>query len=162
VMELAHPRFLVLLPLLVLLLWIGGRTSLAGLSPRRYRICFLARTVMLSLLVLALAGVRLLLPSRELAVFFDVDASNSISPGAQKQACSFVRAALDAKHRGDTAGIVGFAREPAVWEAEADASFAGKPWPAAAHPTATDLGQALDFTSGCWWSPVRVHVWPRA
>jgi Ca-activated chloride channel homolog len=155
--ELAQPWFLlalIALPLLVL----GQRRSLAQFTPAQRRVCFFLRSLILILLVLALTGVRAVLPSSEMTVLFAVDSSASISPEAAKAARDFVAAALPAQHSGDGAGVVGFGKSAQVWQAPIErapltewplATAAASPpgSPAAATNTATDIGSALDFTS---------------
>jgi len=144
--ELAHPWFLALALLVVLLVW-AQRRSLADLTPAQRRVCFSLRTIILLLLVLALAGLRWLVPSRELAVLFAVDHSASISPGAQQQAREFVAASLAAKDSGDSAGIVGFAEKATLWQAPAANLKLAQQWPELADRKGTDIGGALDFAS---------------
>ncbi|MEI7822502.1 MAG: DUF58 domain-containing protein [Verrucomicrobiota bacterium] len=123
--------------------------------------------------VLALAGVRVLLPSSDVAVIFAVDASASISPEAAKAARKFVGGVLRAQRGGEHAGVVGFGKDAEVWQSPAEhAAFAD--WPPVAadgrrradlfNPqssigspqskgarllpsAATDIGRALDFSS---------------
>ncbi len=144
--ELAHPWFFALALVIVLLVW-AQRHSLADMTPTQRRVCFLVRTLLLLLLVLALAGLRWLVPSRELAVVFAVDQSASISAAAQQQAREFVTASLAAKSSGDSAGIVGFAEKAALWQAPATNLKLADAWPELAERKGTDLGGALDFAS---------------
>ncbi len=145
--ELAHPWFLALALVVVALLVWAQRRSLADMTPAQRRVCFGLRTLILLLLVLALAGIRWLVPSRELAVLFAVDHSASVSPAAQQQAREFVTASLAAKASGDSAGIVGFAEKATLWQAPATNLKLAEPWPELAGRQGTDIGGALDFTS---------------
>jgi uncharacterized membrane protein len=145
-LELTHPWFLTLAVIVVFLVW-TLRRSLADLTPAQRRTCLVLRTIILFLLVLALAGVRWLLPSRELAVVFAVDHSASISAPAQQQARDFVAASLESQSSSDISGVVGFAGQAELWQPPLAAAKPAKEWPALADRKSTDLGQALDFAS---------------
>ncbi len=145
-MEFAHPSFLVL-AIVVPLLWLGRRRSLADFSPVQHALCLALRTLILLLLVGALAGVRLRLPSRDVAVLFAVDQSASISSAAQKEAREFVASALRKQGSGDDAGVIGFARDAEVWQPPAQALVPAEEWPVLKDRTATDFGRVLDFAS---------------
>ena len=143
--ECASPWFLVLLAALLLLPLMLHR-SLAGFGRAQRIVCMLVRTLLLSLIVFALAEIRALLPSSELGVIFAMDASASISPEAAKAAREYVRGALRNQRAGDTAGVVGFARNAQVWQAPQE-SLATTDWPPLADTKATDIGHTLDFSS---------------
>ena len=144
-MEFAHPGFLVLL-LVVPLLWLGQRRSLTDMTPRQRTMCFAMRVLILLMLIGALAGVRLRLPSRDVAVIFAVDQSASISPAAQKAARDFVEAALKKQGSGDDAGVIGFARDAEVWQPPGPA-LPVSDWPVLKDRTATDFERALQFAN---------------
>ena len=142
--EIARPWMFALLIALPLL-WLGMRRSIAGWTPAQRRVCTLVRVLMLTLIVLALAGLTMTRPSSETSVLFVVDSSASISAEATATAREFVAKALAAKSRGDTAGVVGFGETPALWLPPAEyAEFAQ--WPALNARKATDIGAALDFS----------------
>ncbi len=145
-LELTHPWFLALALVVVFLAW-TQRHSLADLTPAQRRACFLLRTVILLLLILALAGIRWLLPSRELAVLFAVDHSASISAPAQQEARDFIAASFAAQHAGDVTGIIGFAGNTELWQPPLASSKLAHDWPALANRKSTDIGGALDFAS---------------
>lgn len=145
-MELARPWFLALWPVLLLLLWLGSRRSLAGHSRNKQWLCFGLRCLILTLLVLALAGVRALIPSKDVSVLFVVDDSASISPPAQKQAHDFVSSAMETQAHQDTAGIVSFA-ERAEIRMPPGPPAAILAWTPDAQHNATDIGRALEFSS---------------
>jgi hypothetical protein len=113
--ECAHPWFFALLAVL-LLLPLALRHSLVGFSRAQRVTCMFVRALLLALVVLGLAGVRALLPSSDVGVIFAVDASASVSPEAAKAAREFVIAAMHARHGGDSAGILGFAKGAEVWQ----------------------------------------------
>src|ERR1043165_2877499 len=96
--ELTHPWFLTLALVIAFLVW-AQRGSLADMTLVQRRVCLAVRALILLLLVLALAGVRWLVPSRELAVLFAIDDSASVSAPAQKEARDFVAASLGSQGR---------------------------------------------------------------
>ena len=144
--ELVHPWFC-LLALVLLLLLPAQRRSLADLQSVQRRLCLAVRGLILVFLVLALAGLRWLAQSRELAVVFAIDDSTSISPSARQEAHDFVAAALRARNHLDTVGIIGFARRPEVWQPPAAQSRFPSPWPELAERSQTDIGGAIEFAS---------------
>ena len=90
--------------------------------------------------VLALAGVRALLPSSDVAVIFAVDVSASISPEATKAAREFVGGALRAQRGGEHAGVVGFGKDAEVWQSPAEHAALAD-WP----PVAADGRRRADL-----------------
>ncbi len=143
--ELAQPWFLLLLAALPVLT-LAQRRSLASFTPAQRRTCFLLRSLILLLLALAMAGVRALLPSSGVAVFFVADRSASVSPEAGAAARGFIREAFSARGGADSAGIVTFAASPALLQpVTSDPPLLE--WPAAESPDASDIGAALDFSS---------------
>ena len=143
--EIFHPWLLLTLLALPLLL-LGQRRSLADFTPSQRRVCLAVRALILSLIALAMAGVRALLPSSELGVLFVVDGSSSISPEAAKAARDFVSAALPAQRTGDQIGVVGFGHNAEVWQPPME-NAAMMEWPTLRDAKASDVGNALDFSS---------------
>ena len=74
----------------------------------------MVRTVMLSALVLALAGFRVVLPVDRLATVFVVDLSDSVGNDGREDALAFLRETLDVMPDGDVAGIVAFGKDALV------------------------------------------------
>jgi uncharacterized membrane protein len=144
--ELAHPWFLTLGALL-LALPVLQRRSLADLTPVQRRVCFVLRALILLLLIVALASPRWLLPSHELSVLFAVDDSASLSPGARQEARDFVAAAAKESTGADTLGVIGFAKDAALWQPPAAPFKPGAAWPELPERKATAIAGALDFAS---------------
>jgi uncharacterized membrane protein len=144
--ELTRPHFLALLLVVPLLVWMMRR-SLADLTPGQRLTCLALRTLILLLIVLALAGLRWLLPSRDLSVLFAVDDSASISAPARAAAREFVAAGMSAAGGGDSTGVIGFAGRAELWQPPMPAAKPAAAWFALAERKATDLGGALDFAS---------------
>jgi uncharacterized membrane protein len=144
--EVAHPWSFLLLGLCVPLLWFAQRRSLADLTPGARRFCLAIRAVILALLVLALAGINLLLPSRKVAAMFVVDHSASISTEARSEADRFVGESIKAAGR-NLAGVTGFANAPALWLPPAADAALPKSWPELPAQNATDTARALEFAA---------------
>ena len=145
-LDFAHPWALTSALVIVFLVW-AQRRSLADMTPAQRRVCFALRTFIMLLLVLALAGVRWLLPSQELSVLFVVDHSASISAPAEKEARDFVAASLATQPAHSSAGVIGFAERPELWQAPAVHLAMAAQWPELTNRKATDIGGALDFAS---------------
>ena len=106
----------------------------------------LLRTVVLSLLVFALAGFQLVLPVDRLATVFVVDLSDSVGQRGQEDALVFLREALVEMPEGDVAGIVAFGRQALVERLPTDLQEIDR---IASTPvrSATDVGAALRLAS---------------
>jgi len=127
--------------LLPLLLW-PMRRSLAPL-PRHARALTLGvRALLLSLLILALAGVRLPRESDELSVVFALDRSASITPEAEAAGRDWIARALAGQRRGDDATLIGFAGSAAPLPADPGAA-----WPAQPEREQTLFSRAIGFAS---------------
>ena len=83
-----------------------------GVNRRRFALAI--RALLLSALVLALAGFQLVLPVDRLATVFVVDLSDSVGNDGREDALAFLREALDAMPEGDQAGIVAFGKDALV------------------------------------------------
>jgi len=105
-----------LLLLLPLLPWFGYWTqhSLSDLSPARRRLTFGVRLVVIVLLVLALAGIQLVRISKDLAVVFVLDFSDSISQESKRAAVKYIQQATKRMRPRDKAGLVVFGSEAFV------------------------------------------------
>ena len=74
----------------------------------------LIRTALISALVLAIAGARLVRPTSDLTTVFLLDRSESIDAAARARAEAFVRAALASMQLGDQAAVVTFGADGLV------------------------------------------------
>lgn len=72
------------------------------------------RVLLLTLLILALAGIQVRLPSKTLSAVFVLDGSDSISPEDQARGEELIRQALQAMPRGDKAAVVVFGENALV------------------------------------------------
>ncbi len=107
----SHPQYLYLLPLVWAFTWWVIRDSLADLGRARARLSATLRALLLSLLVLALAGAQLVRPTTTLCTVFAVDVSDSIQKSQQAFILDYIRQATRNMRRGDTAALVAFGGE---------------------------------------------------
>jgi Ca-activated chloride channel homolog len=136
-----RPAFLLLIPAAVLLVWLGGRHSIARWGTRQFALCTLLRALILSLLCLALAGPRWLSKTTETAIVVVRDVSASIETQAESKRLAET---LAANHPERVAEVV-FAREPLVVKAFGERS-SHEPAPFLADE-ATNLSAALEFAA---------------
>ncbi|MGB0384915.1 MAG: VWA domain-containing protein [Ardenticatenaceae bacterium] len=106
--------------LLIPLAW-----GLAALAPRalslfRRRLSLVLRTLVLLLVILALAGTQLRRSVDNLTVVFLVDVSDSMPSGTRQQAAEFLRGAIEAMPAGDQAAVVVFGKEALVERTASD------------------------------------------
>lgn len=106
-----NPWYLLLVPLIVPLLWWFSWGGLAGLGPVRWLLVNLFRTIVIVLLIAALAEIQLLRTSDRLTVLYVLDQSESI-PLVQRQAMLDYTIQAVARHRRrqrqDRAGVIVF------------------------------------------------------
>ncbi len=109
---------------------------------RRRSVALGLRAILLSALVLALAGFQLVLPVDRLATVFVVDLSDSVGNAGRQDALAFLRETLAEKPEGDVAGIVAFGRDALVERLPSDLTDIDR-LASAPVKTATDIGAAL-------------------
>jgi len=109
--EFASPWYLLLLALLPLVYWLARR-SLAGLAGRRRVVSIVLRSVVLLLVILALAEFRILKTNDRLAVIFVLDRSESIPAEQREAARQYVLEVAKARDRvrEDLVGVVAFGK----------------------------------------------------
>ena len=108
-----NPWWLALLALVPLAWWLERR-SLVLVSDARRRAALLIRTLVIVLLVLALAGMRIERHSDDLAVIFAIDKSESVSDREIERALSQINEALAARRARDQAGVIVFGEDALV------------------------------------------------
>lgn len=101
------PGYLALLALLPLLVAMSRR-SLAALGPGRRAAAIAARCLVVTLMVLALAGAQRARRIRDVTVLFLVDRSRSVPADLQREAFEFVRQAAGGRRAGDRVGVIAF------------------------------------------------------
>jgi uncharacterized membrane protein len=136
---------LLLVPALVLTIALHP-ASRRRVGVGRRRLAVLLRTVVLSALVLALAGFRLVLPVDRLATVFVIDLSDSVGTAGREDAVAWLRESLTVMPEGDVAGIVGFGRAALVERLPQEVREIDR---IATTPvrSATDIGAALRLAS---------------
>ncbi|MBI3946562.1 MAG: VWA domain-containing protein [Armatimonadetes bacterium] len=137
-----HWPWLLLLPPLAAWLVLVHRRSLSDLAPWRRRTALALRLVIALLLVGALAGATIVKWSDSLAVWFLVDASDSVAPEQRQRALNTIAAAQRAMRRDDLAGIILFGADALIEAPLSDRLPGGKP---ASTPITsyTDVARAL-------------------
>ncbi len=112
----------------------------------RRRLALVVRGLVLTFLVFALAGFRLVLPVDRLATVYVVDLSDSVGTAGREDALSWLRDSLKAMPEGDVAGIVGFGRAALVERLPQEVREIDR---IATTPvrSATDIGAALRLAS---------------
>jgi Mg-chelatase subunit ChlD len=116
------------------------------MGTNRRRVALVVRTLLLTALVFALAGFRLVLPVDRLATVFVVDLSDSIGEPGREDALAFVRDSLKLLPEGDVAGIVGFGKGALVERLPAELREIDRIASAPVR-SATDVGAALRLAS---------------
>lgn len=109
-----RPWALLLLLLLVPLAVYLSRTSLALLRRNRRRFSLGLRTLIITLLVVALSGLEVVNASDRLSVVFLLDRSDSVSAAQKAQQEQYVAEALNKMGPGDGAGVVVFGADALV------------------------------------------------
>lgn len=111
-MQFATPAALLLALLIPFFVWFG----LPRLPYRRRRdtVSLILRLIIVTLLILSLAGLQAVQASDKLAVVFLVDASDSLDAAARAQAEQYIREAMARMTPNDRAGIVVFGKNALV------------------------------------------------
>lgn len=112
-------------PLAFYFVWLARR-SLADLSTFRRRFSVALRLIVLTLLVLAIAGAQLVRFNRDLAVMFVVDYSDSVGPKSKEAAEQYIQNAIKNRKPSDKWGVVVFGREAFIDLAVGSAPTLGK------------------------------------
>ncbi|MBI3922563.1 MAG: VWA domain-containing protein [Armatimonadetes bacterium] len=140
-MRFTQPLYLILLPILYLGLWWTGK-QLLGMSAARKRYVLLQRGVLMTLVVLALAGVQAVRVHKRVCTVFVLDTSHSVSEKTRKQGEAFIGEALKHLRSEDQAGVIVFGRNPVVEVSPAHLKTM-PPLYAAPDKSATDIAGAL-------------------
>lgn len=108
-----RPWYLLLLGILPVL-WFFSAKTLSGLGPIRRWVAIIFRTVVVTLIVLALAEMQYLRKNDRMTVIYLLDQSASIPPQQRDAMVQYVKDAVSThrdKQRGDRAALVVFGRE---------------------------------------------------
>ncbi len=111
--EFTNAGALILLLLIPAAIYLA-RHSLANLSRGRAWAAILARSLLVLLCVLALAGLRLRSSSRDVAVMFLVDVSSSVAQEEQRTAIDFINREIERAGSRDYLCVIAFGRDAAV------------------------------------------------
>ncbi len=150
--------FALLLLVPALLLTIGLHlASRRRIGLGRRRLALLVRGLILTFLILALAGFRLVLPVDHLATVFVVDLSDSVGTAGREDALAWLRDSLKVMPEGDVAGIVGFGRGALVERLPREVREIDR---IASTPvrSATDIGAALRLASALFPDDVQKRI----
>lgn len=112
--QFTHPIYLILLPPLAYLAWRLSGASLADLSKGRKIFSLSLRIAIITLLVLAIAGLQFVRPSKSQAVIFAIDISDSIPPEKRQESLNYIRQALKTKRATDYIGVIAFGADASV------------------------------------------------
>jgi uncharacterized membrane protein len=112
--QFTNPWWLLLLPMsLAWVIWLTWKSDVQ-VSPWRRWTAFFLRTVIVTLLVLAVAGLQWLRPLEGMNVFFVLDRSDSIPSAQQESARDYVTKAVARKEAPDKAGVLVFGTEASI------------------------------------------------
>lgn len=145
-MSFTNPPALLLLLLLPAAAWlVWPRQRRPGAKPHSGRLGLALRLLILTLVILSLAGTQLVRAVDDLAVIFLVDASDSMGSENVAAAERFVRDSIAAMGPDDRAGIILFGGNALVEQPLRGPEQIGDPPPFASQPlrTATDLAEAI-------------------
>lgn len=140
--QFTRPLFLLLLPPLAYYAWWLAKHSLADMSRFRARLALGLRLVILTLLVFALAGARLVRNASQQCVVFALDASDSVSKARQSDALAYVNRALKTMRSDQKAALVVFGGDSSVEFAPSSISKIDHIY-STPDTSNTDLSQAL-------------------
>ncbi|NTW00024.1 MAG: VWA domain-containing protein [Oscillochloris sp.] len=120
-----YPEMLWLLSVLVLI-WAVALLVPRRLAAWRFWGGLVMRSIIGASLVLAVAGVQLVLPVDQLTTVFLLDGSDSLAPSLRAQAESFIQEALSTMPKGDQAAIIVFGTNALVERIPSDARHLGR------------------------------------
>jgi uncharacterized membrane protein len=112
--QFTHPYYLLLLaPALAWVIWFAWKTDVQVSAWRRWTALGI-RIVVLTALLLAMAGLQWLRPVEGMNVFFALDRSDSIPSPQQEAAKEYVNRIAKEKRKGDQAGVIVFGAEASI------------------------------------------------
>src|SRR5262252_6031474 len=112
--QFTHPYYLLLLPpALAWVIWFAWKTDVQ-VGPWRRWLALVVRTLVVSALVLAIAGLQWRLPREGMNVFFLLDRSDSIPSRQQDEAKDYVNRISKLARKVDKAGVIVFGSEASI------------------------------------------------
>jgi uncharacterized membrane protein len=140
--QFTHPYYLLLLPVAVAwVIWLAVKSDVQVSKWRRWT-AFLIRSVIVTALVLALAGLQWLRSVEGMNVFFLLDRSDSIPSAQQDLARNYVNQSTGKKKREDKAGVIVFGTEANI-ETSANAAVDVEKIQAVVGTERTDIAGAI-------------------
>lgn len=138
-----------LLPLLVLLplIYLIGWRSLVYLRPLRRSMVYVVRSIVVVLLVLAVAGVNLVRTTDALSVVFLVDQSDSVGADNIAKEHDWITSALQTMGTNDRAAVVAFGKNTVIERLTGPGKDAPN-WNGVPSASATDIAGALRLGMG--------------
>jgi Ca-activated chloride channel homolog len=144
-MTFTDPLYLwLLLPTLIWLYFVSR--GMHGIARSRRRVAIAVRTVVLLLLVLALAGLQAVRTNQGLATVFVLDRSASMTAGEERSAEYFIAKSLGALGPNDKAGLVVFGKDPVIDTDTGSLRSLGRVY-ADPDSSATDIAAAIRLAS---------------
>ncbi|MCE3016728.1 MAG: VWA domain-containing protein [Pirellula sp.] len=111
-----YPWYLLLLVVIPITWWLGSK-SLAGLGPWRRSLALIFRSLVLLLIVCAIAGIQWIWSSEKLTVIYLIDQSDSIPVAKRQLMLEYAIQSVKShrrKDRQDRAGLIVFGREASI------------------------------------------------
>jgi uncharacterized membrane protein len=140
--QFTHPYYLLaLLPALAWVIWFAWKTDVQVSAWRRW-IALGIRLIILTAIVLAIAGLQWLLPVEGMNVFFVLDRSDSIPSPQQESARDYVNKASHQMQKVDKAGVIVFGSEASI-ESSPNAAVDLQKIQAVVNPERTDLAAGI-------------------
>ena len=147
--QFTHPYYLLLLaPSLAWVIWFAWKTDVQ-LSPWRRWTALGIRMVVLTALVLAIAGLQWLRPVEGMNVFFALDRSDSVPSPQQEAARDYVNRISKEKKKGDKAGVIVFGAEASI-ESSPNAAVDLQKIQAVVGTERTDLAAAIRLATAAF------------
>jgi uncharacterized membrane protein len=144
-MRFSDPIYLLLLVPALGWIFLVAR-GMHGMARARRRIALALRTLLLSLLILALAGLQVAKKNRGMTTIFALDRSSSMTSAVTAGDEAFIRKSLEALGPDDRAGLVAFGKNPVVDVNTGSLRALGRVY-ASPDPSATDLAAAIRLAS---------------
>jgi len=112
-MRFVEPGYLLLLPILIAWVWWSGRRML-GVSRARRRVVLVLRSLVVLLIVFALAGLQAVRQNQGICTIFLLDASDSIPDKGKQAARDYIQQSLKAIGEEDQAALIVFGRDALI------------------------------------------------
>jgi len=152
--QFSHPYYLLLLaPALAWVIWFAWKSDVQ-VSPWRRWTALAIRTVVLTALVFAIAGLQWRRPMEGMNVFFALDRSDSIPSPQQDAAKQYVNKVCRQKKKVDKAGVIVFGAEAGI-ESSPNPAVDLQKIQAVVGTERTDLAGAIRLATAAFLRPAR-------